>query len=133
MKNIEAIGKIVWLMGQSQAHQAHDVADLHRVVLPPVAFQQYRIWETEDYPVGYMSYALFNEEAEAAFISNSRFMEPEDWKSGDRLWLVDFIAPFGGVREIVREGRSHLREIFGTGVVGNARRLHKGKTWFAVT
>ena len=109
MKNIEAIGKIVWLMGQSKAHQAHDVADLHRVVLPPVAFQQYRIWETEDYPVGYMSYALFNEEAEAAFISNSRFMEPEDWKSGDRLWLVDFIAPFGSVREIVREGRSTAR------------------------
>jgi cytolysin-activating lysine-acyltransferase len=133
MKNIEAIGKIVWLMGQSKVHQAHDISDLHRVVLPPVALQQYRIWEADDYPVGYMSYALFNEEAETAFIHNLRFMEPEDWRSGEKLWLVDFIAPFGNVREIVREGRSHLRSLFGKGVLANARRLHKGKTWFAVT
>jgi hemolysin-activating ACP:hemolysin acyltransferase len=35
MKNIEAVGKIVWLMGQSKTHQAHDIADIHRVVLPP--------------------------------------------------------------------------------------------------
>jgi hemolysin-activating ACP:hemolysin acyltransferase len=80
-----------------------------------------------------MSYALFNEETEAGYLDGTRFIQPDDWAAGDRLWLVDFIAPFGGVREIVREGRNHLRDIFGKGVIGNARRSQKGKTWFAVT
>ncbi len=133
MKNIEAVGKIVWLMGQSKAHQSHDIADLHRVILPPVALGQYRLWESDGFPVGFMSYALFNEQTEAGYLDGTRFIQPDDWAAGDRLWLVDFIAPFGGVREIVREGRNHLRDIFGKGVIGNARRSQKGKTWFAVT
>jgi hemolysin-activating ACP:hemolysin acyltransferase len=58
MKNIEAVGKIVWLMGQSKVHQGHDIADIHRVILPPVALQQYRLWESDGFPVGFMSYAL---------------------------------------------------------------------------
>ena len=133
MKNIEAVGKIVWLMGQSKTHQAHDIADIHRVVLPPVALQQFRLWEHDGYPVGYMSWALFNEETEAGYLDGTRYIQPKDWDAGKNLWLIDFIAPFGGVREIVREGREHLRGIFGSGVIGQGRRSLKGKSWYAVT
>jgi len=55
MKNIEAVGKIVWLMGQSKAHRDHTIADIHRVILPPVALQQYRLWESDGFPVGFMT------------------------------------------------------------------------------
>ena len=108
MKNIEAVGKIVWLMGQSKAHQSHDIADLHRVILPPVALGQYRLWESDGFPVGFMSWALFNEEAEIGYLDGTRLIQPDDWNKGERLWLVDFIAPFGGVREILRDSRNHF-------------------------
>jgi cytolysin-activating lysine-acyltransferase len=26
-----------------------------------------------------------------------------DWKSGDRLWVVEVIAPFGGAEEMVKD------------------------------
>jgi cytolysin-activating lysine-acyltransferase len=28
-------------------------------------------------------------------------LAPADWKAGDRLWLVENVAPFGGTDEIV--------------------------------
>jgi cytolysin-activating lysine-acyltransferase len=30
-------------------------------------------------------------------------MRPQDWKSGDRLWVVEVIAPFGKGEEMVRD------------------------------
>lgn len=30
-------------------------------------------------------------------------LRPQGWKSGDQLWVVDVIAPFGGAEEMVRE------------------------------
>ena len=133
MKNIEAVGKITWLMGHSDQHCDWSVDDIHRLIIPPVALQQFRIWQVDEHPVGLMTWALFNEETEAGYLDGSRKIQPEDWNAGDRLWLVDFIAPYGNVREMVREGRDHLRSIFGKGVVGRANRLHRGKLWYAVT
>ena len=30
-------------------------------------------------------------------------MAPNDWQSGDRLWLVELIAPFGGQEEMLKD------------------------------
>ena len=30
-------------------------------------------------------------------------MRPQDWKSGDRLWVVEVIAPYGKGEEMVSE------------------------------
>ena len=30
-------------------------------------------------------------------------MRPQDWKSGDRLWIVEVIAPFGGQDAMVAD------------------------------
>ena len=30
-------------------------------------------------------------------------LRPQDWKSGDRLWVVEVIAPFGGAEEMVKD------------------------------
>ena len=30
-------------------------------------------------------------------------LTPQDWKSGDQLWVVEVIAPFGGAEEMVKD------------------------------
>lgn len=30
-------------------------------------------------------------------------LRPQDWKSGDKLWIVEVIAPFGGAEEMVKD------------------------------
>ena len=133
MKNTEAVGMMTWLMGQSDQHCNWTIEDVHRLIIPPVALQQFRIWQVEHQPVGFVTWGLFNEETEAGYLAGSRKIQPDDWNAGDRLWLVDFIALFGGVSQMVREGRQHLRSVLGKGVLGRANRKHRGKLWYAVT
>ena len=34
-----------------------------------------------------------------------RNLMPTDWKTGEALWLIDFVAPFGGQEAMVEELR----------------------------
>ena len=35
-------------------------------------------------------------------------LKPEDWRSGDNLWLIDLCAPFGGGEYILKELREKV-------------------------
>jgi cytolysin-activating lysine-acyltransferase len=53
-------------------------------------------------PVAFVSWARLSEEAEKKFITTQK-LSPADWKSGDRLWLVDVVTPFGNQDRIFKE------------------------------
>ncbi len=36
-------------------------------------------------------------------VGGTTCLRPQDWKSGDRLWVVEVIAPFGGAGEMVKD------------------------------
>jgi|TARA_R110002020_G_scaffold48164_1_gene137362 cytolysin-activating lysine-acyltransferase len=133
MKNIEAVGKITWLMGQSDQHCSWTVDDIHRLVLPPIALQQFRIWEVESQPVGFMTWGFFTDEVEQGYLTGERKIQPDDWQEGDQAYVVDFVAPNGGVREMVREGRDYLGNQYGPKVIFKGWRKQKGKSWSAST
>ncbi len=42
---------------------------------------------------------------EARIMQGLRKLGPADWKSGDRLWLMDLILPFGGLQDAAKELR----------------------------
>jgi len=44
-----------------------------------------------------------SQEVEARLAAGTSRMRPQDWKSGDRLWVVEVIAPFGGADEMVKD------------------------------
>jgi hypothetical protein len=48
-------------------------------------------------------WAAVNEEVEVRLAAGTSRMRPQDWKSGDRLWVVEVIAPFGGAEEMVKD------------------------------
>jgi cytolysin-activating lysine-acyltransferase len=50
-------------------------------------------------------WASVSEEVEARLAAGNARMRPQDWKSGDRLWLVEVIAPFGKGEEMVEDLR----------------------------
>ena len=54
-------------------------------------------------PFAFASWAFLNEEAEQRLFTGQRRLGPGDWKAGDRLWLVDLVAPFGGAEEILND------------------------------
>jgi cytolysin-activating lysine-acyltransferase len=39
-------------------------------------------------------WAFLSEEAEAKLASGKGRMRPDEWKSGDRCWVIEVVAPF---------------------------------------
>ena len=112
------LGEMTWLLQQSPLHRHFSIADLEWMIMPPLMLEQYRIFrgnpnppkEGEEAtpgttPMGLALWAMLGQEAEQKL--NDMVMggpmsgkggpvklRPDEWRSGDRLWLIDLIAPF---------------------------------------
>jgi cytolysin-activating lysine-acyltransferase len=55
-------------------------------------------------PVGFATWAFLSEEVEKRMLeSGVQKLSPMEWKSGDRIWSMDMIFPFGGAEEAKKE------------------------------
>jgi cytolysin-activating lysine-acyltransferase len=99
----EVLGEITWLMSQSPLHKQLFISDLEWLVMTPMMLQQFRLFYDQTKPVGVVFWASVSEEVEARLAAGNARMRPQDWKSGDRLWVVEVIAPFGKGEEMVRD------------------------------
>jgi cytolysin-activating lysine-acyltransferase len=102
-KTSEVLGEIVWLMSQSPLHKQFFISDLEWLVMTPILLQQFRLFYDQEKPVGVVFWATASEEVEERLKSGTTRMRPQDWKSGDRLWVVEVIAPFGAAEEMVKD------------------------------
>jgi len=125
ISNSEALGKIVWLMGHSRQHHVYRVQDCFRVMIPAIASQNFRIWESKKHPLGFMTWAWLNEENHQKYLKGQKIIESHDFKGGDNLWLIDIVCPFGDVRSLMSEGRKHLTDLYGKHIV-NFKRTKNG-------
>jgi cytolysin-activating lysine-acyltransferase len=87
-------GEIVWLLTQSPAFKHLALSDLEWLVMPPLLLEQYRVFRDGARPVGVALWAHLSEEAERKLTEARGRLRPDEWKSGNRLWLVELIAPF---------------------------------------
>lgn len=90
----DQLGKLAWLWMSSPLHRDWQLNSLSAFVLPPLALDQYLLFERNGMPVGYCSWAFMDARTEANYILNPSELPLADWKSGDRLWFIDWVAPF---------------------------------------
>src|SRR5258706_5427459 len=97
------LGEIVWLMSQSAVHRQLFVSDLEWFAIAPVLLKQFRLFYAKDRAVGVAFWALVNDEVEERLKTGAAKLRPQDWKSGDKLWVVEVIAPFGGADRMLKD------------------------------
>ena len=100
---VTLLGHAVWLMTLSGLHRNWRIQDIERLVLPPIRLGQCRLYRNRKRVFAFATWAWLTEEAEEGYISETRLLQPEDWRAGRRLWIIDLIAPFGGVTKIGRD------------------------------
>lgn len=107
-ENLAQMGHVAWLMMHSKAHKHLFVTDLEWACEPAIALGQCYFWHRGHIPVGYASWAYLSEDAEKRMLQGVRKLSPSDWQSGDRLWLMDLIVPFGGMEDAAKELREKV-------------------------
>lgn len=98
-----AFGQAVWLMMNMPQYKHVFLCDLEWMLLPPILLNQYTIFRADTRVVGFAGWAYLSEEAEARLQEPNPRLAPADWKSGDRLWVVNLFAPFGHGDVLVKE------------------------------
>jgi len=113
----EALGQIVWVLAQSPVHRELRIKDFEWSFMPAALNEQFRIFRfgplpgvghvdpkrfapagltqeaLEQLPLGVAIWARVSAAVEAKIETGAR-LNPEDWQSGDRVWLLELISPF---------------------------------------
>lgn len=107
---LPVVGHVAWLYSQLDSHKYFCMQDLEHRVIPPISLEQCKLYvqmKTGGLPTGFVSWAYLNEESEAKYL-NTQKLSPQDWRSGDRAWLIDVVAPWGGQDAIFHELKDDL-------------------------
>lgn len=112
----EAFGAATWLWMQAPDHRHLPLQALQQLLLPPVQAGQYLLLHAQtssgSQPVAYMGWAYLDANAESRYLEHPlRGLQTSDWCSGDRMWVTDWITPFGHTRALYAIGRQLLPQV----------------------
>ena len=122
---------VVELMQHSKVHDKLNVSDICRRFVAPIKLSQYVIYAEGDELKAFASIGFFSDAVSEGFTAGTHRIKEEDWNSGNNIWLVDVLAPFGHARQITRSVRTLL---YGKGYKGhriNFRRNYGGSLRFS--
>lgn len=92
----EVLGSVAWLWMHSKSHRNFPLHTLPVLLLPAIKNRQFIVASEAGRPVFYLSWANLSLEAEQRYLANSPLLMPDaDWNCGDRMWILDWVAPFG--------------------------------------
>lgn len=90
------MGAAVWLWMHSPSHRDMPLSGLSALLLPAITNRQFILASQNGRPVAYLSWANLSEAAEQRYLGRHPLLMPaEDWNSGERMWILDWVAPFG--------------------------------------
>ncbi|KMW60145.1 hypothetical protein AIOL_000298 [Candidatus Rhodobacter oscarellae] len=78
---------------RSGRHQNEPLKQIRRLIQPPVDLGFYKILELDGVPRAAVLWAFLNPETEHDLVHHGRIL-PKSWLSGDRMWIVEIIAPY---------------------------------------
>ncbi len=101
------LGEMAWLLTQSPIHRAMQIDAIEWLCMPALLKRQFYIFRDGDRPVGLALWAkcgaVAEKKLEGGMIEPQNRLTLEEWDSGDRIWLVDLIAPFADAKNKQRE------------------------------
>jgi len=95
------LGAMVFLAGLGRHHRPQSLASVMAQFEPPLRLGQYRLFRSNGFPRAFITWAGLAPAQERRFAIDHLPLHPQDWNSGPSVWLVDFVAPFGHIDQIV--------------------------------
>lgn len=104
----QVFGQTVSIFMQSPQHRHLLLSDLEWRVIPPIALQQYRLVQHKGAPAGFISWALVDEKTEQRLQQPDFRLRLQDWKSGERVWIIDVVAPATQAPALIEKVKAEL-------------------------
>lgn len=95
-ETLRALGDYLFLAERSDRHRSMNVGSFAETVMPPLSANQFRIFRFDGVPRAVFTWAWLSSDAEKRYVSG-QLLRAGDWRSGERLWIIDMIAPYRGL------------------------------------
>lgn len=105
LAKLPILGPALWLYARDPNRKYMFLADLDGSVLPPVILDQCRLYTKNNIPFAFFTWALVNDAVDQRLRTGTPRIAPHEWQSGDHLWLIDAVIPFGQTEEMIAELR----------------------------
>src|SRR6185312_7879348 len=106
-----SLAQIIMLMLQSPSHRHFSLSDLEWMVLPPLKLGQVAMAESKPdqsgsrQPLAVLFWATVSAEVDRRISSNLSApvrLRPDEWRSGDILWIADMIGDTSAGHALVK-------------------------------
>lgn len=124
-------GEVAWVLSQSRLHKHFSIGDLEWMVMPPILANQFRVFHQNGAPFGFAIWAYLSEEGEQRLLAQvdsgmGARLRPEDWKAGDRLWLIELVTLEGPDRD--KATGAMMADLIKTVFAGKSFKFHAADT-----
>jgi hemolysin-activating ACP:hemolysin acyltransferase len=110
----KAIVDGLYLFQKSKWHVDYNVNDVHRYLVAPVKHNRIRIYYAGKEPIGLITWCWLSKEAAKKFLNFDYYISEEDYVKdfGEELWGIEFIAPYGDAKTIMKLNRKEYKETY---------------------
>ena len=119
-QRMKLLGSILHLMMHSPLHRMYPVSALEDRIIPSLLHNQFRYYEINGTPIGFVNWAWLSDELESQYCTGHHELALDEWVGGSHLWFPEFMAPFGHASAMVRDLR---KTIFQKGTPAKALRI----------
>lgn len=103
LKKLPILGPALWLFARDERKKFTFIADQDWLVMPPIILDQCKLYMKDEIPWAFCTWAFVSDQVDERLSSSIPKIAPHEWKSGEHLWLIDIVAPFGGADEIIAD------------------------------
>lgn len=103
LRKLPLLGPMTWLMLQRGGTRNILLGELEWRLLPALALDQVRLHMREEAPIAFITWAKLSAAAAERYREPPHHLSPSDWKSGEDVWIIDVVAPFGGGVEAIQD------------------------------
>ncbi|PZP84120.1 MAG: hypothetical protein DI582_09600 [Azospirillum brasilense] len=103
------VGEIMSLMLASQSHRQYQLRDIADVLFPAINLGQYTIYrDANRQPIALVTWGRLSAKVEKEYLAVNHVLSEEELASGDRLHIMEFIAPYGHTKQVEGHLRKHV-------------------------
>lgn len=108
IRKLPVLGPAMWLMMSSPATRHTLVSECEWRLLPPLALDQIKLYFQDEKPVAFATWAKLSDDVAQRYRHAPHHLAASDWTSGEQIWLVDVVSPFGGAQDVLKDLRENV-------------------------
>ena len=95
-ERLRIYGDAFFLAMRSPRHLAMSGAEMRTYIEPAIQLGYFRVFRAQGVPRAMLTWAHLGDTAERKLLTGEP-LAPADWNSGTRRWVMDIMAPYGGM------------------------------------